>query len=105
MRSEARGASRSERMSNAHTKPHRPFIGRMVRILSLPIVVFWVLVAVGLGILTPSLDAVAATRSVPLSPTNSESYQAMLNIGSVTDHALITWLSCTARVADHAVIT
>lgn len=70
-------------MSNMHTKPHRPFIGRMVRIFSLPIIVFWVLVAVGLGILTPSLDAVAATRSVPISPTNSDSYRAMLHIGKV----------------------
>jgi RND superfamily putative drug exporter len=50
---------------------------------SLPIILFWVLVAVGLGILVPSLDAVAATRSVPISPTNSESYQAMLHIGKV----------------------
>ena len=24
---------------------------------------------------------------------------------NVTDHALITWLSCTAPVADHAMIT
>ncbi|EUA54136.1 MMPL family protein [Mycobacterium intracellulare 1956] len=70
-------------MSNMHTKPHRPFVGRMVRIFSLPIIVFWVLVAVGLGILTPSLDAVAATRSVPISPTNSDSYRAMLHIGKV----------------------
>lgn len=70
-------------MSNLHTKPHRPFVGRMVRIFSVPIIVFWVLVAVGLGILTPSLDAVAATRSVPISPTNSDSYRAMLHIGKV----------------------
>jgi RND superfamily putative drug exporter len=70
-------------MSNAHTKPHRPFLGRMVRTFSLPIILFWVLVAVGLGVLTPSLDDVAATRSVPLSPTSAPSYVAMLNIGKV----------------------
>ena len=28
-----------------------------------------------------------------------------LGAGPVTDHALITWLSCTAHVADHALIT
>jgi RND superfamily putative drug exporter len=70
-------------MTNAHTKPHRPFLGRMVRTFSLPIILFWVLVAVGLGVLTPSLDDVAATRSVPLSPTSAPSYVAMLNIGKV----------------------
>ena len=70
-------------MSNAHTKPHRPFLGRMVRIFSLPIILFWVLAAIVLGTLLPSLSEVAATRSVPLSPTNAPSYQAMLNIGKV----------------------
>ncbi|MDV3125966.1 RND family transporter [Mycobacterium sp. 21AC1] len=70
-------------MSNADTKPHRPFISRMVRIFSLPIIVFWVLIVVALGIVTPSLDEVAATRSVPLSPTSAPSYQSMLNIGKV----------------------
>jgi RND superfamily putative drug exporter len=55
----------------------------MVRIFSLPIIVFWVLAAVGLGTLVPSLDEVAASRSVPMSPTDAPSYQAMLNIGKV----------------------
>ena len=68
-------------MSNAHT--NRPFLGRMVRIFALPIILFWVLVVVALGALLPSLDEVAATRSVPLSPADAPSYQAMLNIGKV----------------------
>ncbi|WP_051288508.1 RND family transporter [Mycobacterium sp. URHD0025] len=68
---------------STHSKPHRPFIGHMVRIFSLPIILFWVLVVVALGALVPSLDEVAASRSVPLSPTNAPSYQAMLNIGKV----------------------
>ncbi|MFV8243259.1 RND family transporter [Mycolicibacterium peregrinum] len=70
-------------MSNAHSKSHRPFLGHMVRIFSLPIIVFWVLLTVVLGSLVPSLDEVAASRSVPLSPTSSDSYKAMLNIGKV----------------------
>ncbi|MEE6175002.1 MMPL/RND family transporter [Mycobacterium sp. 050134] len=70
-------------MSIQHSKPHRPFLGRTVRIFSLPIIVFWVLAAVGLGILVPSLDEVAASRSVPMSPTGAPSYRAMLNIGKV----------------------
>ncbi|MBP2454712.1 MMPL/RND family transporter [Mycolicibacterium lutetiense] len=70
-------------MSNAHSKPHRPFLGHMVRIFSLPIILIWVLLVVALGAFVPSLDEVAATRSVPLSPTNSQSYQSMLNIGKV----------------------
>ncbi|KUI36270.1 RND family transporter [Mycobacterium sp. GA-2829] len=70
-------------MSTAHSKPRRPIIARMVRILSLPIILFWVAVVVLLGALVPSLDEIAASRSVPLSPTDAPSYQAMLNIGKV----------------------
>lgn len=70
-------------MSEAHTKSHRPLLGRMVRVFSVPILLFWVLVVIGLGTLVPSLGEVAATRSVPLSPTNAPSYKAMLNIGKV----------------------
>ncbi|MGW4096493.1 MMPL/RND family transporter [Mycobacterium sp. NPDC004974] len=70
-------------MSNAPSKSHRPFLGHMVRIFSLPIILFWLVVAVGLAVVTPSLDDVAATRSVPISPTGAPSYQAMLNIGKV----------------------
>ncbi|OAT70150.1 hypothetical protein AWB85_01855 [Mycobacteroides immunogenum] len=70
-------------MSNLHTKPRRPFLGRLIRTLSLPIIFFWVALAVILGTLTPSLNDVAASRSVPLSPQNSESYQGMLHIGKV----------------------
>ncbi|MEO6794137.1 MAG: MMPL family transporter, partial [Mycobacterium sp.] len=70
-------------MTNPHTEAHRPFLGRMVRIFSVPIIAFWVLVAVVLGTLVPSLGKVAATRSVPISPTSAPSYKAMLNIGKV----------------------
>ncbi|OBG85162.1 hypothetical protein A5698_04405 [Mycobacterium sp. E136] len=70
-------------MTNAHTKPRRPILARMIRIFSVPIIVIWALVAVALGMFVPSLDDVAATRSVPISPTNAPSYQSMLNIGKV----------------------
>ncbi|RAV18324.1 MMPL family RND transporter [Mycolicibacterium sp. GF69] len=70
-------------MSNTPVERRRPFPARMVRVFSLPIILFWVLVVVALGVMTPSLGEVAATRSVPLSPTNAPSYQSMLNIGKV----------------------
>lgn len=62
---------------------HRPFLGRMVRTFSLPIILFWVLLVIVLGAVIPSLGEVAATRSVPISPTGAPSYAAMLNIGKV----------------------
>ena len=58
-------------MSNAQSAPRRSIVPRLIRVLSIPIIVFWVLVAVGLGLLAPSLDAVADKHSVSLAPQNS----------------------------------
>ncbi|MCW2659199.1 MAG: mmpL8 8, partial [Mycobacterium sp.] len=70
-------------MSNAHSAPRRPIVPRLIRVLSIPIIVFWVLVAVGLGLLAPSLDAVADKHSVSLAPRSSPAFQGMMNIGHV----------------------
>src|SRR5271163_2504340 len=70
-------------MSNAHSAPRRPIVARLIRVLSIPIIVFWVLVAVGLGLLAPSLDAVADKHSVSLAPQNSPAFHGMMNIGHV----------------------
>jgi putative drug exporter of the RND superfamily len=70
-------------MSNAHSAPRRPIVPRLIRVLSIPIIVFWVLVAVGLGLLAPSLDAVADKHSVSLAPQNSPAFHGMMNIGHV----------------------
>ncbi len=64
-------------------KSHRPFLGRMIRVFSVPIILVWLLAVVVLGAVFPSLGEVAATRSVPISPTGAPSYKAMLNIGKV----------------------
>ena len=70
-------------MSNAHNMSRRPIVPRLIRVLSIPIIVFWVLVAVGLGVLAPSLDAVADKHSVSLAPQNSPAFHGMMNIGHV----------------------
>ncbi|OBI76151.1 RND family transporter, partial [Mycobacterium sp. E740] len=70
-------------MSAVHSGPRRPLIARLVRVLSIPIILFWVVVAVGLGMLAPSLDAVAEEHAVSLAPHNSQAYASMMNIGSV----------------------
>src|SRR5882757_3740386 len=70
-------------MSNAHSKTSRPIIPRLIRILAIPIILFWVLVAVALGMVTPPLDTVADEHSVSLSPHNSPAFQSMMNIGAV----------------------
>jgi RND superfamily putative drug exporter len=70
-------------MSSAHSLPRRPLVPRIMRVLPLPIILFWVLVAVGLGVLSSSLDDVASKHSVSMSPRGAPAFQAMMNIGHV----------------------
>lgn len=70
-------------MSNAHSAPNRPRIAHLIRVLSVPVILFWIAVAAILTVVTPSLDAVADEHSVSLSPKNSQAFQSMLNIGKV----------------------
>jgi putative drug exporter of the RND superfamily len=70
-------------MSNAHNLPRRPMFARLVRVLSIPIILFWLFVAVALSVISPSLDVVGDEHSVSLSPHNSPAFQSMLNIGAV----------------------
>jgi RND superfamily putative drug exporter len=70
-------------MSTTRSKPGRPLAARVVRTMALPIILFWVLLAVVLGALTPSLDTVADAHSVSLAPQRSPAFQSMMNIGAV----------------------
>jgi putative drug exporter of the RND superfamily len=71
-------------MSNMHSKPgHRPVIAHLIRTLTLPILLLWLLITVGLHMITPSLDAVADQHAVPISPTDAPAFKAMMRIGQV----------------------
>jgi RND superfamily putative drug exporter len=70
-------------MSNTHSRPHRPVVPRLIRVLSIPIILVWLFVAVALSVITPSLDVVGDKHSVSLSPQSSPAFQSMMNIGAV----------------------
>ncbi|WP_081287015.1 RND family transporter [Mycobacterium colombiense] len=70
-------------MSNTHSKPGRPVIAHLLRTLALPIILLWLLITVGLGMVSPALDEVAAEHSVPMTPTDAPAYKAMMRIGHV----------------------
>jgi len=70
-------------MSNAHSRPRRPVIAQLVRILSIPIILFWLLVAVGLTLVTPPLEEVATQHAVSMTPQDAPAFQAMMRIGRV----------------------
>ncbi|MCV6979406.1 MMPL family transporter [Mycolicibacterium pulveris] len=58
---------------------------RMIRRLSVPILLFWVTIAATTNIAVPRLEAVAEERNVALSPADAPSLQAMKRIGRVFD--------------------
>jgi RND superfamily putative drug exporter len=70
-------------MNNAQSRPRPSVISRLVHMLAIPIIVFWLLAGVALAVLSPSLQVVAAEHSAPLSPTEAPSFQAMMHIGQV----------------------
>ncbi|WP_082973141.1 RND family transporter [Mycobacterium sp. E2497] len=70
-------------MSATHSVPGRPVIARLIRVLALPILLFWVFLAVGLGVISPSLDDVAAQHSVPMTPKDAPAFKSMMHIGRV----------------------
>lgn len=70
-------------MKSLNSPLHRPRIARLIRVLAIPVILFWMSIAVALATITPPLDAVADQHSVSLSPKNSPAFQSMLNIGKV----------------------
>ena len=67
--------------SAANTHAERPFIARMIHTLAVPIILFWVGIAIVLSLFVPSLEVVGQERSVSLSPTDAPSFRAMKHIG------------------------
>lgn len=68
-------------MSTAYPAPHRPRIAHLIRVLAIPVILFWIAVAVILAVVTPPLDTIADQHAVSLSPKGSIAFQSMLNIG------------------------
>jgi RND superfamily putative drug exporter len=60
---------------------HRPFFARKIRLLSVPIILIWLAIAVVLNVFIPQLEKVAEEVSVPLSPTEAPSVYGMKDIG------------------------
>jgi RND superfamily putative drug exporter len=65
----------------ADTHADRLFLARMIHTFAVPIILFWVAVAVIFTLLVPSLEVVGQERSVSLSPKDAPSYVAMKRIG------------------------
>ena len=62
--------------------PRRPLVARVIRTLSVPIVLAWVAVTVLVTFGVPWLETVGREHSVPLAPQDAPAVQAMLRIGA-----------------------
>ena len=62
--------------------PKRPFVPRLIRILALPIVLFWIVVAVLVNVIAPQLEVVGELHSAPMAPEDAPSMQAMKLMGA-----------------------
>jgi RND superfamily putative drug exporter len=62
--------------------PKRSFFPHILRILALPIILFWILVAVTVNVVAPQLEVVGELHSAPMAPEDAPSMKAMKLMGS-----------------------
>jgi RND superfamily putative drug exporter len=65
--------------ATAHQK--RPVFAHTLRILAVPIVLFWVFVAVVVNVIAPQLEVVGELHSAPMAPEDAPSMKAMKLMG------------------------
>ena len=62
--------------------PKRAFLPRLIRILALPIVLFWIVVAVLVNVIAPQLEVVGELHAAPMAPEDAPSMIAMKRMGA-----------------------
>jgi len=68
-------------MSNETSQAPRSRIARLLRVCAVPIILFWLLVAIGTTVFSPELGEVAGKHSVPMTPLEAPAFKDMMNIG------------------------
>jgi RND superfamily putative drug exporter len=70
-------------MTDIATRPRkRPLIARGLRILAVPILLFWIAVAVAVNVLAPPLEVVGERHAAPMAPEDAPSLVAMKRMGA-----------------------
>ncbi|EHB55444.1 Transport protein [Mycolicibacterium rhodesiae JS60] len=64
------------------SKPKRPIVPHLIRILAIPIVLFWIAVAVGVNVIAPQLEVVGELHAAPMAPEDAPSMKAMKLMGA-----------------------
>ena len=79
----------------------RPFFARTVRILAIPIIVLWALLAIATNAFMPKVEDVAEELAGPMVPTYAPSQVAMLRIGQKFQESTSTSLTMVVLEGDH----
>ena len=87
--------------------PERPLIARTVRLLSVPILLFWLALAAATNSVVPQLEAVGEAHAVSMSPDDAPAIQAMRRVGQLfhefdSDSAVMIVLEGQAPLGDEA---
>ena len=69
-------------VDTAPIRTKRPFFAHLLRILAVPIVLFWIAVAAVVNVIAPQLEIVGELHSAPMAPEDAPSMQAMKLMGS-----------------------
>jgi RND superfamily putative drug exporter len=85
---------------SAH-QANRPFVARTVRLLAVPIIIFWALFAVTTNTFVPKVEDIAAELAGPMVPTYAPSQRSMLHIGEKFHESTSTSLTMVVLEADH----
>ncbi|MGF2946468.1 RND family transporter [Mycobacterium sp. Lab-001] len=85
----------------------RPLLARIIHVFAVPIILFWIAVAVILSVFVPSLEVVGQERSVSLNPEDAPSFKAMKRIGHAfkegeTDSSAMIVLESNRPLGDDA---
>jgi len=78
----------------------RPFFPRMVRVLAIPIILFWAIVAVSTNLFVPKVERVAEELAGPMVPHYAPSQRALLAIGEKFHESNSTNLTMLVFEAD-----
>ena len=62
-------------------KPKRPVVPHLIRLFSVPIVIFWVFIAVVVNVVAPQLETVGELHSAPMAPEDAPSMTSMKLMG------------------------
>src|SRR6201993_2618238 len=90
----------SEHQAQEPLVEKRPFFPRMVRVLAIPIILFWGLLAIATNTFMPQLENVAEELAGPQVPHYAPSQRALLHIGEKFHESNSTSLAMVVLEAD-----